>query len=372
MKSDTKTISFRCDSGTLSDSLGVAFRASPSKAALAAPAGVLVCAEETGRLVLSATDGELTIETSLPAEVSIPGEVVLHRIFGDIIRSLPEGAVEILVDGDGIATVSSGRSHFSLRTYQREDFPVLPKITEEFTEISSPGLCQKIEQTVIAASSDKSRPVLTGVLLQKTEKGTRLVATDSYRLVVNEIEQQDLLGDEKQILLSARALAEVARLSQGESDAIGMVISTQKISFRVGTTTVTTGFIEGNFPNYEQLIPDQMENRLEIEKTAFLDALRRVGLLARDSTPVRLLLSEDLVRLQAIDPELGGEADEEVEGIYTGEEMTIAFNPGFLRNGFEACEADKILIEMTAPLKPAVISEYASRSFMYLLMPVRV
>ncbi len=369
------TTGFRCERDVLADGLTTAFRAAGQKPVLSAMGGVLVTADPSGRLELGASDGEVTIRTAVPADVRVPGEVVLHKLFGDIVRSLTAGAVEINVDGSGMASVSGGRTHFSLRTYPRGDFPTLPEVTADMVSLPGTELPRSIEQVAIGASQDRGRPILMGVLLEGTGDGLRLVATDSYRLAVGDILVPNLVMPGEKALVPARALQEVARLiaqAGPESRGVEAAKDERRIAFRVDATTVTAGLIEGEFPSYQQLLPEQYPNRMEIAKDHLLDALRRVSLLARDATPVRLTLETGAVRLQALDPELGGEAEEEVDAVYVGSPMVVAFNPTYLRDGLDACTTDTVMIETVEPLKPALITQAGTRSFRYLLMPVRV
>lgn len=374
MTTDTQApVVFTCDKDSLSDKLALAFRAAATKTAIAVTTGVLLRAA-SGRIDLSATDGDLTILTSVPAAVETEGEVVLHRIFADIIRSLPPGAVEVIVETDGSVHVSSGRSRFTLRSYPRDQFPEVPSVTTDAVEVPAAELSAAISQTVVAASTDRGRPILMGVLLSADTDPARLVATDSYRLAVRELTGAPFLTEGQPALVPARALAEVAKLLAGEGDegSAQVRVDERRVSFTIGDTTVVAGQIDGDFPSYQQLLPPSYPNRLEIDKADLLDALRRVALLARDSTPVRVDLESDTIVLRAVDPELGGEAVEEVEGVYTGEPMTIAFNPNYLREGLDVCTTDRVVLETIEPLKPAMLSEPGSRSFLYLLMPVRV
>lgn len=371
---EATTLSFRCDAETLADRLSLAFHAAPPKNPVAAMSGVLLRRNASGDMELVATDGELTIRTSVPAEMDGEGEIVLHRIFGDVVRALPSGAVSVTVDAGGEATVTSGRAKFRLRCYARSDYPEVPDVPDTMVEIETGELAQAIDQTVVAASTDRGRPVLMGVLLTSEGGSTRLVATDSYRLAIRELPAEGFLGGRESALLSAQALKELSRLigTSGGEATVEVGVTDTRVAFRVGGTVVIASLIEGEFPSYGQLIPDSYAHRLEFDKGALLDALRRVGLLARDSTPVRLDLSADRLVLRAIDPELGGEASEEIDATYSGEEFTIAFNPAYLRDGIEVCDGERVCIEVVEPLKPAMLSAPGSSSFRYLLMPVRV
>lgn len=374
LTTDTQApVAFTCDKDALSDKLALAFRAAATKTAIAVTTGVLLRAA-SGRIDLSATDGDLTIRTTLPASVETEGDVVLHRIFADIVRALPPGAVEVQVENDGSVHVSSGRSRFTLRSYPRDQFPEIPSVTTDAVEVPAGELAAAISQTVIAASTDRGRPILMGVLLSADTDPARLVATDSYRLAVRELSGAPLVSEGHPALVPARALSEVAKLlaSAGDDAATEVRMDERRVSFTIGDTTVVAGQIDGDFPHYQQLLPPTYPNRLEVDKADLLDALRRVALLARDSTPIRIDLEAETIVLRAVDPELGGEATEELEGIYTGDPMTIAFNPNYLREGLEVCTTDRVVLETIEPLKPAMLSEPGSRGFLYLLMPVRV
>lgn len=372
---ETRTaVSFRCDKDTLADGLSTAFRASPLKATSAALSGVLLEADASGVVRLSATDGELTIRTSVPAEVERSGEAVLHRLFGEIVRSLGAGAVDLSVDETGVADISAGRSHFSLRTYPRGDFPTLPESGGKPVRVPASMLPAAIDQVVTAASTDRGRPKLTGVLVEPTDSGLRLVATDSYRLAVREVPIPGLLEAGEKALVPARALVELSRLATatGGDEDVEIGFGDRLATFHAGRTSITTTLIEEEFPGYQQLLPERYPNTLEFDKGELLDALRRVSLLAKDTTPVRLTLGGDVVRLRAIDPELGGEADEEIDATYSGEPMTIAFNAGYLRDAVDSCGTEAVQMETIEPLKPAMLTEPGSRTYLHLLMPVRV
>ncbi len=370
----TSVVTFRCDKTALADGLALAFRATSPRVGLAALSGVLLRAHANGEVLLAATDGEITIETKLVADVRVEGEAVLHRLFGEIIRLLPDGAVDISVDDSGTAQIGTSRSRFTLRTYPREDFPELVELSSPIVEIPIGDLAPAIDQTVVAASTDKGRPVLLGVLMETDGQGVRLVATDSYRLAVRQLDISGFLGSSESVILPARGLAELSReiVAAGSGATVGVGVGERQVAFHIGDTVITTTLINGDFPSYRQLLPERCPNRLEIDRVELLESLRRVGLLARESTPVRLSMGPSGTRLQAMDPELGGEADEELDAEYTGEEMTIAFNPEYFRAGVEACRSERVVIEASEPLKPALLSEADTDVFGYLLMPVRV
>ena len=240
---------------------------------------------------------------------------------------------------------------------------------------------------VRAASSDDARPLLTGVLIAPEGTGVRLVATDSYRLALRDIEGSDAFVGTSQILVPARALAELQRLSAlgsvkgseggGEGDtgdrgAVGLSIGDHDVTFTAGDVKVSTRLLDGTYPDYRQLIPAEYPNRLHVGKDSLLDALRRVRLLVRDNTtPVRLSMRHGGVDLTVVSQEVG-DASETVDADFEGEDLTIAFNPTYLIDGVEAVSGDEVLLETVDATKPATVRAAEETDFRYLLMPVRV
>jgi DNA polymerase-3 subunit beta len=234
--------------------------------------------------------------------------------------------------------------------------------------------------------------LLTGVLIAPEGSGIRLVATDSYRLAMRDIEGTDLLADSSQILVPARALSELQRLSvlgsskessasptdeNGESppaegQGVGLSIGDHEVTFTAGEVKVSTRLLDGSYPDYRQLIPSEYPNRLHLGKDSLLDALRRVRLLVRDNTtPVRLSMRSGAVDLTVVSQEVG-DASETVDADFEGSELTIAFNPTYLIDGVEAVAGDEVLLETVDATKPATVRAAEERNFQYLLMPVRV
>jgi DNA polymerase III subunit beta len=292
------------------------------------------------------------------------------RLGADIFRALPPGAVSVAVDGDQ-AQISAGRSVFSLRTLPAEDFPRLSEPSEDAVRLQMGDLVSALKQVIGAASHDEARPILTGVLMSAEPEGLRLVATDSYRLAVRDLPGTAVLDEGKQVLVPSRALAELARLTSGGQAELVLRLGERDATFQVGSTRLTTRLIEGQYPPYRNLIPASLPNCLTVNRTVFADALKRMRLLAKDATPVRLRMSAEGVELIAIAQDIG-QANEEVEAEYTGADLLVAFNPDFLVAGVESTDGDTITLETTDPHKPAVLRCPERPEYLYLLMPVRV
>lgn len=321
-------------------------------------------------LTLTATDRELTIKVHLTVAGDGDGEaVVTARLISDVVRSLDAGAVNVSVE-DGEIHVDSARSTFSLQTMSAEDFPKTAALEGDPVVLKAGGLLTALRQVVKAASADESRPVLTGVLLSAEDEGLRLVTTDSYRLALCDLPGLELLGSDQSVLVPSRALQEVIRLLD-EEDQISLRFSEHEVSFGFGTITVTTRLIEGEFPSYQGLIPTHQPNRLVIGRENLINAVRRVRLMAQDSTPIRLDMSSDGLELSATTQDVG-EAREQMDAVYEGEDLTVAFNPEYLLDGAEAAPGDEIVLNTVDALKPAVIRTTDAEEFLYLLMPVRI
>jgi len=363
-------VKFRCERDVLVEALGTATRAVASRGG-ALPVLSGVKAELAGdRLTLSGSDLDLTIQVS----VSVAGQedgvaVVPARLAADIVRALEPGAVHIETEADE-ARISSGRSQFAVRLLPAEDFPRLaPTVGDEVT-LDAAAFAEALRQVVRAASHDDARPILTGVLMAAEGDGLRLVATDSYRLAVRDLRGTTVLREGQTVLVPSKALGELTRVLSG-AETVTLQLGERDATFVVGDTHLTTRLIEGEFPNYRQLIPSTHPNRLIVGREPLLDALRRVKLLAREATPVRITLKPEGIELTAITQDVG-QAHEDLDAKYEGAEMVIAFNPEYLADGVEAVEGDEVTLETVDALKPAVVRSVESQDYLYLLMPVRV
>ena len=382
---------FRCERDALSEAISSAGRAVASRSgALPILSGLLV---RTGKdeIDLAGSDLELTIRVSAPAECDDEGAAVLPaRLFGDIVRSLEPGAVSVDV-GEDEARIKSGRSEFSLRVLAAEDFPRLPEVAGSGVRMDATALAEALRQVIPAASRDDARPILTGVLLVAEGSGLRLVATDSYRLGVRDLPGESVLAahlsgaaaEGRHVLVPAKALGELQRLlgsgsapgsaAPGTENQVELSFSDRDACFDTGRARVSTRLIEGQFPNYQQLIPSGYPNRLVVPREAFMEAVKRVRLIGRDrdNAPIRLMMSAAGLELQTIVHDVG-QATETLDAKYEGAETTIAFNPEFLLDGLGAISADEVSVETLDTSKPAIVRSAEGGDFLYLLMPVRV
>jgi DNA polymerase-3 subunit beta len=377
---------FRCERDDLLESVQFASRAISNRATLPVLSGLRVAATETGEVEVAATDLELTMQTSFQAGVDEPGTVIVPgRLFGEITRSLGVGQVS-LSSGEAELEIGSGRGQFRVKVLAPDDYPALPTEDKDDTlesmtvELDASLLATALSQVTRAASGDESRQVLTGVLWELESGSVTLAATDSYRLAVRELRVQGGPGDLRKVILPARGLNELARVLQSEATAVRATVKNNLIMFAIGTpgdsgsgvgeSVIGSRFIEGEFPNYKQLIPSGYANALTVDREVLLEVVRRVGNLAQNNMPVKLHLGDEL-EISAHTPDVG-EGQEIVDVTYEGEPLVIAFNPQFLSDGTAAIRSEKVVLEAGDGLKPAILRGEDDVSLTYLLMPVRL
>ena len=363
---------FRCERDVLVEALGTAGRATASRGgALPVLAGIRT--ELAGdALTLTGHDLELTISVTVREGVhgTEDGVAVLpSRLVSDVVKSLPSGAVEVEVDGEQ-ARITAQRSEFSLRVFPVDEFPRLPEPAADGVTLDAAELAAALRQVVPAASGDDARPILTGVLVTAEADGLRLVATDSYRLAVRDLPGQTVLAEGQSVLVPSRALNDLTRVL-GNVTELTLHLGERDATFEAGPVRLTTMLIEGDFPNYKGLIPSAHPNRLTVSREALLEGVRRVKLLAREATPVRLAMTNDGLDLVAVTQDVG-QAHESLDAKYEGAELTVAFNPDYLLQGIEVLPGDEVLLETVDSLKPALVKSPEHPEFLYLLMPVRV
>ena len=353
----------------LSAALGVVARGLSTRSAVQVLTGILLEVEE-GRLTLAATDMELSLRASVSGDVAGQGSVVVPgRLLADLVRLLPDDQVTIAYEtGDGLLAVSSGSYASRVNVFSAEDFPRLPALDVQLHTIDAAALLGTIEKVARAASRDESRPVLTGILVHFEGDQLVMAATDSYRLSVKETTLEES-GPELDAIIPARALQELARLATGV-DSVRLGVHENHVIFSAGDVWLTSRRIDGQFPNYKQLLPETFEAELAIAREPFLDVVRRAAVLAQRNQPLRLGFSEGELTVSAQTQDVG-EARESLQVAYAGEPLEIGFNPDFLRDGLEATSGDTVQLKLINPLRPAVIAS-PDESFWYLIMPIRL
>ncbi|MEP6758017.1 MAG: DNA polymerase III subunit beta [Actinomycetota bacterium] len=360
---------FRCDRDALSEALQTVQRGVSSRPGIPALTGVLLDATEAGQLTLTTTDLEVSARLTIGVQVTEAGTALVPaRLLGDTVKSLSDAPVDFETD-QSQARIRCAAYEGSLRLLPAEDFPALQEPGGTKVQADAGAFAEAVSQVGRAASRDEARPVLTGVLVEISREGCMLVATDSYRLAVRELVAS--ADGEAKAIVPERALSEAGRAAASdEKGTVEISVDEAQVSFHAGGLTLTSRLIEGEFPNYRQLLPDTHESRLMVSRQQLLDAVRRVGLLARDTTPVRMEFNALGVKLSSSSPDLG-QAVETVEARYEGEDLTVAFNPQYLIDGLTAAVGESIRLDVRDGLKPGVVHG-ESDGFTYLVMPVRL
>jgi DNA polymerase-3 subunit beta len=382
---------FRADRTQFADAATWALRSVGARATLPALSGVRLEVRDQ-RLTLSSTDLEISSELSIPVSGERDGLALLPgRLLGDVVRSLPNAAVEAEVVADRLH-LQCGHARFDLRLMPVEDFPRLPEPAADaaVAVMKAEDFARTIGQVARAASVDDARPVLTAVSLEATAEGLTAAATDSYRLAVRTVPWDQ--GADMTVLVPRRALEEARRSADLLGSEVRLILESAQVTFAFPDRRLTTRLIEGRFPDYRQLIPVGFERRLEVDRAQLLEVVRRVAVVGDANTtvtPVTLHLSGDTVKVTAGSGEVG-QAEESLPGSFEGEELQIAFNPRYLTDGLDAAGSERVVLEFRDELQPAVVRPAgaepvagdggpadqavpaSSGEFLYLLMPVRV
>jgi DNA polymerase-3 subunit beta len=353
--------------------LSVVSRAVSSRAATQSLAGILLSAEDGG-VDLRATDLEMGLKTKLVAEVERPGDVLLPgRLLAELARSLGDPSVTIeLRETERDVEIRNGGSSFHLRTLPSEDFPKFPEEEGEALKIPAAALAATVELVARAASRDDMRPVLTGVLVTADGTEMTMVATDSYRLAVKRTRLEGGIGGELEANIPARALRELGRIvSAEEVEEVEVLLLRNQAVFRAGEIVLNTRLIEGQFPNFRQLLPESYEHDVRLPRSDLLDVTRRVSQLAQRNAPLRLSFAQGELTVAASTPDVG-DAEEKMPAAFEGEPLEIGFNPDFLREGIESVEGEEVLLRLISPLRPGLLQPVDNDDFRYLVMPIRL
>jgi DNA polymerase-3 subunit beta len=355
----------------LAAKLALAGRIASSKSTIPVLGHVVLSAQD-GTVELRATDMELSLRLPVEAAVEEAGAVVLPRLAADIVRTMAEGSV--LIEhraGEGSAAITGGGSSFSLNCLQEGEFPELPPDSGSGVEIPAGVLTATAGRVVRAASRDESRPVLTGVLVRIGPDGLTMVATDSYRLALKQTPLEAPPAQVHEAIVPGRALVELDRLVGAVgSPTVEVVLTEGRALFRVGGARLTSRLIDGQFPDYRQLLPTSFEHELTFDRAELTGVLTRIGVLAQRAAPIRLHLESGAMTVTATSEQIG-QGRESIPAAFSGDPVEIGFNADFLREGVESVEGEEVRIGLISPLRPGLITG-TNGDYRYLLMPIRL
>jgi DNA polymerase III subunit beta len=349
-------------------------RVASTRSTIQALSGVQLAAAADG-CELRATDMDVGLRVPVPAEVVREGVVVLPaRLLLDVVRLLPAAEVSLeLRPQEQDVELVSGNATFHIRTLRAEDFPPFPEPEPE-SAVSIPveAFVSTALKVANSASRDETRPVLTGILVSASEKELRMVATDSYRLSVKETTLETALASGFEVNVPARALQELARVAgHVEDEELRISVRQNQILFELGGVILSSRLIDGQFPNYRQLLPETFEHELRLAGTELTEVVRRISLLAQKNAPLRLAFKPGELTISAQTPDIG-EALESLPVSFQGDPLEIGFNPEFLRAGLEAIGEGDVVVKLISPLRPGLIESGDESRFRYLIMPIRL
>lgn len=335
--------------------------------------------EGDGRLRVSAFDLEIGVTGSHPALVKTPGAVALrHKELFDIVRNLPEGAVAMKREPNNRVRISVGTVEFNLVGQPAEEYPPFPRVEKtQLIPIEPTQLLEMIEKTQFAISQDETRHNLNGVFLESNPESLKLVATDGHRLALVERAAPGNLGLKKGVIVPKKGLFELRRLLEEGLPGCEIGFSETSGVFRRGELTMVMRLIDGQFPDYMQVIPKEADRTLLIDRSRLIETLRRVSLLSSDraTSAVKFELSAGNLKVTSQNPDLG-DAKEDLPVAYEGASMTIGFNARYLMDVLQVLETPQVALELCDELSPGVLKpaggDEATARYTAVIMPMRI
>jgi DNA polymerase-3 subunit beta len=335
---------------------------------------VLIEAREDGSIRLMATDLDLQVDESVPANVAQAGATTVSaHTFFDIVRKLPEGSQVELSAADGKMQVIAGRSRFNLSTLPRDDFPVIAEgeLPTRF-ELPAATLRQIIEKTRFAISSEETRYYLMGIFLHVVDDQLRAAATDGHRLARVTVARPDGAEGMPDVIVPRKAVQELYRLLEELEGTVEISLSPTKIRFGLGSAILTSKLIDGTFPDYNRVIPTANDKLLKLDPKSFSAGVDRVSTIASEKTrAVKMSVDRDKVTLSVTSPE-NGVATEEVPADYGADGLEIGFNAKYLLDILSEIDGDTVEVHLADAAAPTLLRENDKSNALYVLMPMRV
>lgn len=363
---------FSCHQRDLAEGLNSVQKAVSVKTTLPILKGILV--ETDGDcLRLTGNDLNLGIEARIPAVVAEQGSVVVSsRIFGEIIRKLPETRLEFTVDESHQVSIDCDHSSFNLLGQSGVEFPELPQVEDaDSFELSQELLRSMIRQTIFATSQDEARPILTGVLVEAENGEMSMVAIDGYRLALRKETIDPAIR--KRAVIPGKTLSELSRLMTGENeDTVRISMTERHILFEINEIRVVSRLLEGEFIKYGQIIPKEKKSVIVADVLELTNAIERASLMAREgkNSSIRFTIRDDQMTIRS-NVEIGS-VREELDIQLEGEDIEIGFNPRYMLDALKVMESEQVILEMTTPVSPCIMKPLDSATYLYLVLPVRM
>lgn len=356
----------------LQNAISVVLKGVSTRSTLPVLSGILISAEGD-KITLQTTDLEVSIQYSAAALVEEEGKAVVPgKLFSEIVKNLPDAAIHVRAE-DEQAFITCDTSSFSIKALNHEDFPGFPTVDiHERIEIPFAQFASMVKRVSRVVSRDESKPILTGVLITLEEGLLRMVATDSYRLAVTETTLQGAEAADFQAVISGSFLSEIASLPKTEAN-VSLALAENQIVVTCQDTVFINRRIEGNFPNYKQLLPDTYVTRATVEVDHLVAGVKRASLMGSSSSPVRFDINtaSQTVQISAASQDVGS-AQETLSCEVEGEDVEIAFNYAYVLEGLAAVASDEVYLDIQSSMKPGIFRTPAPENYLYLVMPVRI
>ena len=356
----------------LQNALAVVMKGVSTRSTLPILSGILIEAANDA-ITLQSTDLELSVQVSAPALIEDPGRTVVPgKLFSDIVRSLPDAAVNVQTSEDADMQLTCDTSTFSIRTLNPDDFPGFPSVeTSQQINVPFKTFAQMVKRVSRVASRDESRAILTGVLVELEGSELKMVATDSYRLALAKTPIESG-ADEFSAVIAATFLTDVCSVLDTESDAT-LALAENQIVITCENTIFINRRIEGNYPNYRQLLPEDHNTRATIDLSALTSSVKRASILSSSSAPMRFDLNVATQTIQIfVNSSDVGSVQETISCELNGEDVEIAFNSAYVSDGLAAIRGNQVYFDVQTGMKPGIFRTVDGEDFLYLIMPVRI
>ncbi|MGI5824299.1 MAG: DNA polymerase III subunit beta, partial [Bacillota bacterium] len=348
-------------------------RAISVKNTLPVLSGILVIAENN-LLTMRATDLDIAVECSVPADVAEDGIMVVAdgRRFIEMVRQLPNEPINISLVNDFDINIKYSGAELTVRGFDHEQFPILPGMDGDIKGVmAGEAFAKMVRQVAVAASTEESRPVLTGIKMDISSEELVMVSTDSHRLA---LVKGSWKGETTEsIIVPAKTMIEVAKIAALEEN-VSVIITKNNVCFNMGNTTFISRIINGQFPDYNPILPkeENFKYMIYVNKKTLLDALNRANLLSRDNNNIiKLNLESDGIMMHANSPEVGN-IEEKIPATVVGDELLIGYNVKYIMDALKVIDSETVSLKLTGPLTPGIIVPEEEENYTYLLLPVRI
>ena len=355
---------------SLLEGISTVQKAVPSKTTLPILEGLLLEAGG-GKLKITGTDLEIGIETLVNVDVVEPGRVVVSsKIFGEIIRKMPDADVEIYLKDSNVLNIKCEGSSFKLIGINSDDFPELPKIIKENAiNITQKNLKEMIRHTIFSVATEDLRPIITGMLFEIADGKATMVALDGFRMAVKWDEIKSSINNK--VVIPGKTMSEISKILEDSEDMVNIFFSKNQALFQIEDTVITTRLLEGEFINYKQIIPSAYKINVVTENHKLIDACERAALFARDSNSnmIKFEISDDKMIIRSNSQ--NGDVKEELNIFKEGEDLEIAFNAKYFIDALKVIDTEKIKIEFINNVSPCILKPFEKEGYLYLVLPSR-